>query len=205
MPKKALVELTNTIANLPMPTSITYSFQKDWGPESTFAFSGDGIMAGLANAGAQAAVTLAGNTAAAGISAATGLTLNKNEKVLFRTLPFRTISFNWMLVPKSSEQAMKYEEFIKDMKVKTAPPNPLGGATWAWPDTFILEIKSKVGKPFVAFRSPELACTDLVVDHTPQGFWTNHTDGYPIATSFTMTFMELQLAFKERLEAETII
>jgi len=196
--------ITDFIAILPTPTNLSFSFAKDWGPEASNAFSGDGIVEGLENAAGQVVGAGMGNSMSAGVGAANGIALNKNEKALFRTLPFRTISFSWNLVPKSAGEAELYEAMIHYLKIVTAPGDPEGKAVWKYPDTFSLEIKSKVGG-FIAFKTPEMACTDLVVNYTPQGFWTSHNDGQPVVTGLQMSFMERELAVKEKIQAKVII
>ena len=55
------------------------------------------------------------------------------------------------------------------------------------------------------FSSPEMACTNVAVDWTPNGYWTNHQDGNPVSIGLTLTFTELILAHKLNLKNGVIV
>lgn len=210
-------DITSMIAKLPSPTNLQFDFPKEWSPEATGAFSGEGNYDTLGGAakgglsgigallvsGAMGAISGINSGSGAGLSNQLNKSLNTNEKMLFQTLPFRTIQLDWELIPKSAEEAKGIEEFIKKMKVYTAPNNPMGTAVWDFPDTFSLIIRSKQGNgKYIAFKTPDMACTNLTVNHTPQGFMTGHTDGYPVQTNLSMSFMERVLATKDKLDGK---
>lgn len=211
-------DITNFVASLPSPTELQFSFPKEWSEEAMGTFGG-AAEAGtswrpFSDAGAS---RIGSGIMSDVIGALMGLisggvyfgdkhkvALNKNERVLFQTLKFRTINLTWELVPKSPEEAQKIEALIKRLKELSAPYDPHGLGTWDFPDTFKLEITSRKGN-YVAFKTPEMACTDLTVNHTPQGFMANHTDGYPVKTVLSMAFMERELAVREKITAGDII
>jgi len=87
------------------------------------------------------------------------------------------------------------------MKIESAPKNVGEGPFWEYPNTFKLEIKAVNN---TIFKTPEMACTDIAINWTPHGFWSQ-TGGNPTSIGLTMQFTELQLATQDLLSAGTII
>ena len=204
-----ITNMTSLIAKLPSPSNLQFSFPKDWSPEATGAFSGDGEYTIYGASGDVLVTNLIskfqlGDAGSAGFSNAYKKSLNKNEKMIFQTLNFRSIDLEWNLVPKSAKEARDIETLIYLLKIYSAPYDAAGQGTWDFPDTFELKIESKQGG-FIAFKTPEMACTNLTVNHTPQGFVANHVDGYPVQTTLSMSFLERELAVREKLISKRII
>lgn len=207
-----LKSITSMIAKMPSPKNLQFDFPKEWSAHATGAFSGDGDKSTGNYGGVNIsyfmssfiAALAVGGDAESGLSNKFSKSLNKNEKVLFQTLGFRSIQLDWEFVPKSAEEAKDIEKMIYDLKRYSAPYSSFGQGTWDFPDTFQLEISSKQGN-YIAFKTPQMACTNLTVNHTPQGFMAGHTDGYPVQTNLSMTFMERELATREKIESGAII
>lgn len=209
--------ITALIASLPSPSELQFSFPKEWSQVALGSFSGayqtgtswtpfsdrPNIGGSIANWASSLFSYLVGGSDL--VSDEYSVALNKNERVLFQTLNFRTIELSWKLVPKNALEARRIEELIKTLKILSAPYNASGKGTWDFPETFTLEISAKNNNNFVAFRTPEMACTNLTVNYTPQGFMANHHDGYPVQTILSMSFMERELAVREKIESGRII
>lgn len=198
---KETINLTTLVAALPKPTSISLSYPKDWASESTGIFGAlaDGNVSGaFGTGGYQSLAAMGGDKMSAAFFDKTGTQINQRNKALFKDLPFREVSFAWSILPTSQEHAEQIATFIARMKIDSAPSLSAGGAVFDYPNLFELEIRSGAG---ILFRSDSLALTNLQVDFTAAGFWSQHTDGFPTKLNFSMDFKELRLAIRENLES----
>jgi hypothetical protein len=200
---KSTINITEAIAALPKPTSLQFAYPKDWASESTGIFGalangnwGGGSLTGAA----QVLAAGAGDKATAAFFDKTGSAINQRNKALFKDLPFRQVAFAWSILPMSADHAKTIDEFLKMVKVKSAPTLSSSGAIFDYPALFDLEIRSGAG---ILFKSDSLALTNLEINYTAAGFWSQHTDGYPTKLDFSMEFKELRLAIQENLETGT--
>lgn len=195
----AAIDLTGFIATLPKPTSLQFAYPKDWNTESLnfFGALADGNIAGaLGSVGYNIANRVSGEQASAAFFSKTGSQINQRNKALFKDLPFREVSFAWSIVPESKTTASNIKSFLDLMKYSSAPSLDKDGAIFRFPNIFALEIKSGAG---ILFKSDALACTNLTVDYTAAGHWSQHKDGFPTKINFGVEFKELTLAVKENL------
>lgn len=197
-----MASLTEMIAVLPKPTTLSFSYPKDWGSEegSFFAALADGNAVGaLKTAGLQAMST--NNSGTAATSAKFGKAINNRNLAIFRDLPFRQVSFSWTLRPRNKDQAAAYAKFIQDIRVKSAPMLTQDGSLWDVADMiWSLTIKTDAPAPAdIIFQANELVITGLDVNYTPNGFWSQHKDGYPTQTELSLSLMEVELAHRGRL------
>lgn len=195
----ATINLTGFIATLPKPTSLQFSYPKDWNVESTAAFGAiaDGSWAGAGSSfGAQALSDLSGEQASAAFFDKTKTQINQRNKAIFKDLPFREVSFAWSILPESKETASTVTAFLDMMKYASAPSLSKKGAIFEYPSVFALEIRGGAG---ILFKSDALACTNLSVDYTAAGHWSQHKDGFPTKINFSVEFKEMTLAVKENL------
>jgi hypothetical protein len=197
----AVVPITEAIAALPKPTSLQFSYPKEWNSEPTGAFGAiaDGNASGAAyNVAYQLAQDAAGDKASAAYHAKTGHSINQRNKALFHDLPFRAVQFEWSILPTSAEHAMLIKEFLGMMKVLSAPTLSHAGAIFDFPHVFSLEIRT-TGAAGTIFKSDGLALENLTMNYTPVGFWSQHKDGFPTMMNFGMEFKEITLAIRSNL------
>lgn len=196
-----VVSITELIAALPKPTSLQFSYPKDWNAEPTGAFGAlaDGNMGGAGqNLMFEFVTGLAGEKATAAYDAKVGHTINQRNKALFNDLPFREVQFGWSILPTSPDHAKKIKEFLDVLKIKSAPTLSHSGSIFDFPHVFSLEIAT-TGEAGTIFRSDGLALTNLTIDWTPVGFWSQHIDGFPTKMNFAIEFKEIVLALRENL------
>lgn len=124
--------------------------------------------------------------------------LNAREKLLFESLPFREIGFNWKFAPLKPTDVQRIKHFLYLVKYFSAPGVVSGGAIYEYPDLFEITIRSG---NHVLFKSPALGLKDLVVNYTTHGFFSTLKDGYPTYINVNMMFAEAEQATKEFLES----
>lgn len=205
-----MASLTSVFAILPKPTTMQFSYPKDWGSEesSLYGALASGNVAGaIKSAAAGAAETFTPNTAQAAAQAKYGVAINKRNKALFRDLPFRQVSFAFNLRPRSKDMAAKYMEQIELLKVESAPKLIQDGSLWSVEETtWELTLATSAPPPAdILFHSKDLVITDLTVNYTPNGFWSQHKDGYPTQVELSISLMELSLAHKDRLKSKEMV
>ena len=198
------LNLTALMLNLPKPSTLSFSYPRDWGAEETNQYgaaAGGNMIGALKTYGLEALSTITPNAAQAASSNHLNLTINKRNKAIFRDLPFRQVSFSWTLRPRSLDAAERFSQTINDLKYYSAPKLIQDGSLWDTSEAiWSLEIKTTAPVPAdIIFKAEEMVITDLTVDYTPNGFWSQHKDGYPTQIQLSIALMEIELAHQEKL------
>lgn len=195
---------TDLMLHLPKPTAMQFGYERDWSSEETMQYGAmaDGNIAGaIKSFGAAAADTALPNGSIAALESKYHLDINKRNKAIFKDLPFRRIDFTWVLKPRSDKMAKKFMETINELKFKSAPALAHDGALWDVSDcTWTLEIQTGAPTSLTIFKSMEMVIQSIQIDYTPNGFWSQHKDGFPTQIGLQIQMMELQLAYREMLE-----
>ena len=158
---------------------------------------------------------LMGPSFEAAVQNAYGFAVNKRNAVIFQDLPFRDISLQWTLRPRNAKMAQEFLDAINKLKVQSAPKLESSGAVWDVSDCkfqLIIDpsqaLKSVVpgisslqalqeAKGKVLFQSWEMVITNIAVDYTPNGFWSQHMDGFPTQINLSISMMETELAYNQ--------
>ena len=198
------LDLTRLMLNLPKPSTLNFSYPKDWGAEETNQYgaaAGGNMMGALKTFGLESLAAITPNAAQAATSSHLNLTINKRNKAIFRDLPFRAVSFAWTLRPRSSDAAKVFIETINDLKVYSAPKLIQDGSLWDTSEAiWSLAIKTSAPVPAdIIFQANEMVITELGVNYTPNSFWSQHKDGYPTQIELSLSLMEIELAHQDRL------
>lgn len=195
-----MASLTTMIAAFPKPTSMVFSYPKEWGVESTHlwgpATNGE-IMAAIGQAAVKmgkGAADIATDGLYASLSAKTKLAYNQRNKVIFQDLPFREISLQWELMPRSKAQAGLFIGFINAIKIMSAPAYASGDILWDTSDlSWTLKMESHGASGVTLFESQEMVIKNITVDFTPNGHWSQHADGFPTKIGLTIELQETHL------------
>lgn len=192
------VTIINEVAFLPMPQTINVDYPKEWSAGATMDMSQgmaqtakDEAYRGLYKTVDALATDRMMNEARWKY----GGTLNDKMKMLFDNIPFRTFSFPLLFQPKSQAENALIHAWINTVKLKSAPSYLEGQAFFKFPDFIKLEWP-RLNK---LFTTGALACTNVSVNYTPNGIWSQHTDGLPTAVSVNLSFTEVELATKENI------
>jgi hypothetical protein len=157
----------------------------------------------------------AGTQGGQAISKATGQILNPHKAVVYQGPGgFRTFSFTFILVPKSTDEAKEIFNIVKFFKKRMHPGtgagagiNELSSVTLTYPDEF--EIKYYVnnkevdGSDFTKplFKIHNCFMESFAVDYTTSSLVSFMDDGNPLTTTISMSFKETQLLTKKDIDA----
>jgi len=219
----AIASIPDAIAAFPKPTTMAFSFNRSWGMESAGMWAGasnsimgytpgskgliqlknpfttetgSAFLQGLAQALQSSAYTAA-------VQAGKKIGINQHNVMLFQDLPFREVSLNFNLQPRTAKKASEFMEAINFLKAKSAPMLIEQKALWDVSDcVFKLEfqfqnVEGPPGPGQMIFQSQEMAITNITTDYTPSGFWSQHMDGYPTQTALSLQLQELTLAYRQ--------
>lgn len=212
---KPIVDIPSAIMALPVPQTFNFTFARSYGGAETGVFGpalSDGNLSwsDLGNSEswktflAKAVQAGLGSSAEAAVQAGFKISVNNRQEVIFQDLPFRDVSLAWTLKPRSKEKAARYLEAIDFMKVRSAPQLKESDALWDLSDCyFTLELKPG-GDERILMYSQEMVITNINVDYSPNGFWSQHTDGMPTQINLTINMMETELAFNPGGDAKKL-
>ena len=189
--------------------------QKAAGGENPIDMMKANITSMFAGAGAEVERRAAGfaDKKTGFLSAGLGLAVNNHIALVYQgPTEFRTHDFVFQFWPKSNPEAKKVEEIVKDFQNGMLPR--MGGAASGAAANAAgakAKIPSRLNAPF--FRSPRhykikfykgssenphtikigtSVITNMAVNHDPEGIVSFHEDGYPVHTSLTLTFKEIE-------------
>lgn len=192
------VTIINEVAFLPMPQNINVEYPKEWSSNATMDTS-QGFAQTAKDEGYRGLYKVADTMMTDRmISEARwkyGGTLNDKMKMLFDNIPFRTFTFPLLFQPKDQAENALIHAWINTVKLKSAPSYLEGQAFFKFPDFIKLEFP-RLNKLFI---TGALACTNVAVNYTPNGIWSQHTDGLPTSVAVTLSFTEVELATKENI------
>ena len=130
-------------------------------------------------------------------------------EIAFRNINKRSFQYNFKMLPKSREEADMVHEIIKAFKKHSAPSFKNGnrsGKTLMVPDTFHIEYMYSGNKnPENTYLHKISECILESMDVTYGGeryktFPGNEKGAPPVETSISLTFKELELISRERIE-----
>ena len=155
-------------------------------------------IAGSVSAGISAVQSNAGKL----LLSTQGLAINPQNQLLFEGMHFRNYSMSFTFTPYSKEEADSVKEIIKMFKKLAAPwlVKGAGGMLFIPPSSFKLDfffngkINENVGKV------TESVIESIEVNYAPNG-WSTHTDGSPVQTTMTISFKEIEIVDRDKIES----
>ena len=131
----------------------------------------------------------------------TGLTLNKNQQLLFTGVTGRDFTFNWDIVPRSKKEAEQVKVILRiikqSMSAQRGGTKTVKGLFLKSPDIFYLTyMKGKEQHPFLNAFKPS-ALTNCTVNYTGSGTYATYHDGNPVHLNLGLTFRELTPIYRE--------
>ena len=174
----------------------------------------EGVTAGISAAG-QAAETVAGafgdnkkalaaviaGMAAGGqdlLTRTTGAIANPNMELLFDGPELRTFSFQFLLAPRSQEEAKTLIQILRFFKQGMAPIRTKSRLFLKSPHTFQLSYRNSKGQDHKYLNKfKECALANFGVNYTPNGNYSTYEDGVMTAYQMTMTYRELNPIYND--------
>ena len=161
---------------------------------------GSGLIDGLVNgitgdAGALAGLKVASkvsDTAANAVSSATRVALNPNSRTLFQSVPIRSFTFQFKLVPNNAREVTRIESIIKKFR-EALYPEEIGfdqiALGYKFPDPF--EIKMYYNDEEIFTRILPSYLRDVSVTYNSQGMGFYRDGGFTDA-EISLTFTEMR-------------
>ena len=174
----------------------------------------EGVTAGITEAG-RAAQTVAGafgdnkkalaaviaGMAAGGqdlLTRTTGAIANPNMELLFDGPELRTFSFQFLLAPRSQEEAKTIIQILRFFKQGMAPIRTKSRLFLKSPHTFQLSYRNSKGQDHKYLNKfKECALANFGVNYTPNGNYSTYEDGVMTAYQMTMTYRELNPIYND--------
>ena len=153
-----------------------------------------------------------GNLLSAGISASQssaaklllrsqGLAINPNQQLMFDGIDFRTYQMAFTFTPYTRQEAETVKEIIKKFKYHAAPKITTAGAGMFFipPSTFDVSFLFNGKTNRNVNKVAESVLESVDVNYAPNG-WAAHDDGAPVQTTLTLSFREMELIDKTKIE-----
>ena len=174
----------------------------------------EGVTAGIEAAGS-AAQTVAGafgdnkkalaaviaGMAAGGqdlLTRTTGAIANPNMELLFNGPDLRTFSFQFLLAPRSQEEAKTIIQILRFFKQGMSPIRTKSRLFLKSPHTFQLSYRNSKGQDHKYLNKfKECALASFGVNYTPNGNYSTYEDGVMTAYQMTMTYRELNPIYND--------
>jgi hypothetical protein len=130
-----------------------------------------------------------------------GYALNPHQQVLFDGIDFRNYTLSFTFTPYSKDEADQVTKIINTFKKHAAPRISEGGAGMFFipPSVFKPEFRFNGRENTKINKVTESVITNIDVNYTPNGFST-HSDGSPVQTTVTISFRELELITRQKIE-----
>jgi hypothetical protein len=144
-----------------------------------------------------------GGSPADAVSAFTGTAINPFKTQLFKNMNFRTFNFDYTFIPKNASEMQQVESIIKTFKTYMHPTLGEEQFFLSYPAEFQIEFHYKgEGANENVFRTSNCALTDMKVEYGGNDFITiKGTNGKPAEISMSLSFIELELMTRERIES----
>ncbi len=193
-----------------------FNKQKDYGAlaQAGISSAGGGVKAATFNTLLQGINAVAGAsiTLNQALGTVTGTILNPNVELAYEAPKLRTFSLKFKLVPRTSLEAKDIKKicdtFKKSMLPKFAGQALFGAQEEAAnlitiPD--LCQLYFMKGGSFHPYLPKYKLCgiTDVSINYTAAGAYATLTDGSPVATELTITFLESKLIFAGEVDPDT--
>jgi hypothetical protein len=181
---------------------------------------GEGAISGRIDAAKETLVGLGAATAALGIknandsvlgkfgdaagliSSATGQAVNPYKAQLFKSMGFRTFSFDYTFLPKNVAELTQIQNIIKTFRKYMHPKQGTDKFFLSYPAEFNIEYHYREnGRNTYLPQISSCALTNLKIEYGGSDFVTfKGTNGAPAEISMTLSFTELEVLTEERVE-----
>jgi hypothetical protein len=130
-----------------------------------------------------------------------GYAFNPQQMVLFQGIDFRPFTMSFTFTPYSRQEADDVAKIIKLFKVHSAPRNANGGAGMFFipPSQFKVKFLFNGRENTKISKIATCVIENIDVNYTPNGFATT-SDGSPVQTTLNISFKEIELITREKIE-----
>ena len=146
------------------------------------------------------AAVIAGMAAGAGdmLTRTTGAITNPNMELLFNGPSLRTFSFQFLLAPRSQDEAKTIIQILRFFKQGMSPIRTKSRLFLKSPHTFQLSYRNSKGDDHKYLNKfKECALGSFGVNYAPNGNYSTYEDGVMTAYQVTMNFRELNPIYND--------
>ena len=137
-----------------------------------------------------------------------GKVTNNQIESIFETIDRRTFQFDFRMIPRNSKEAMAIHKIVKKFRSNMAPsiPDIKKSTFMVVPSLFEIEFMSKNKRNNTLPRIQESICTSCNVNYGGErislfsDLETEDEEFHPIETTMTLTFQEIPIITKEKIE-----
>jgi hypothetical protein len=132
-----------------------------------------------------------------------GLALNPQQQLMFDGIDFRSFQMSFTFTPFSKDEATAVKNIVKMFKTHAAPRIVSGSAGMLFipPSTFNLKFMFNGKENQNIGKVAECVIETIDVNYAPNG-WSAHTDGSPVQTTVSISFKEIELIDREKIEKD---
>jgi hypothetical protein len=137
------------------------------------------------------------------IQARSRIIANPHIELLFRGVQNRQFQFDFTFTPKNEAEAVEVRNIIKAFKFHMSPDIQGGDATGAFmrfPSEFDVTFYHNTKENQWLHKISTCALTDMQVNESGSGETKFHENGAPIATTVSLSFTELEIMTKKRIQ-----
>ena len=161
-----------------------------------------GIGSAALEGGSAAAMSAAGD-ASGMISKLTKNAVNPVKEQVFKSVDFRTFTFNYTFAPRSSTESQNCLNIIQQFKFHMHPEfKSEDQFLYIYPSEFDISYYNNNKQNDKIHHHTSCVLTDLALDYAPQGTYSTFADGTPTQINMTLTFRELGKLNKENIQKE---
>jgi hypothetical protein len=138
---------------------------------------------------------------AAANSAATGLAANPKKEQVFSGVDFRTFQVEYQFFPRSAAEAENVQRIIKQFKYHMHPEfKDSNNFVYIYPSEFDIFYYQNGKENLNLHRHTSCVLTEMSINYTPNGAFTTFDNGMPTQINVQMSFRELALLTKDKIE-----
>jgi hypothetical protein len=200
------------------PQQVTVRYGAQWGEEDAFtaALASDPELANSLKAAGNSASTAGGAVSgvlagkilssnspfASSLSALTRTAANPKKEQIFKSVDYRSFTFEYSFAPKSAEEARAALKIIYLFKYHMHPEfKDKNTFVYVYPSEFDIEYFFAGKENSSLNKISSCVLKEMTVNYSPNGTFTTFPDGTPTQINMTLQFVELETLTKERIEA----
>lgn len=192
--------------HMPIALSVNYTVnyeEADVGLEYRGAQAMGNNTEGTAGAGAAAAAMSAAGDASGMISKLTKTAVNPVKEQVFKSVEFRTFTFNYTFAPRSSTESQNCLNIIQQFKFHMHPEfKDEDQFLYIYPSEFDISYYNNNKQNDKIHHHTSCVLTNLSLNYAPQGTYSTFADGTPTQIDMTLTFRELGKLNKENIQKD---
>jgi hypothetical protein len=150
--------------------------------------------------GMTSAIALANLPGGDALSAGSGVAANPKKEQIFKGVDFRTFNINYEFYPRSPEEAKNVLAIIYQFKYHMHPEYKDDAFLFLYPSEFDIFYYKGKGLNNAIHKHTSCVLSDMTINYTPNGQYTTFPDGTPTQINVQMTFKELGILTKDKIE-----